>query len=97
MSNSDKSVLDIIGWCQRLEKQIDELKKENEELKTKFTAIESESAWRELIIYRPAKTQTPTEITWTEDDDLEKQKWYRENGFRRDVIGLVRELPNSDK
>ena len=90
MSKSDKSVLDIIGWCKKLEKQIDELKKENEKLKTKVTDVESESDWRELIIYRPAKKQTPTEITWTEDDDLEKQKWYRENDHRRDVIGLVK-------
>jgi len=90
MSKSDKSVLDIIGWCKRLEKQIDELRKENEELKTKFTDVESESDWRELILYRPDKKQTPTEITWTEDDDPEKQEWYRKNGFRRNVIGLVK-------
>jgi len=90
MTDTDISLLDIIGKYKRLEKQIQELKAENEALKEQSQNVDNENDWRELILYRPSKKQTPTEVTWTEDDDPDKQKWYRENGYRRDVIGLVK-------
>jgi len=96
MPESDKSVLDIIGWCQRLEKDIEKLKAENETLKQKFQSTHTENGWSELIVYRPPEHQTPIEISWTEIDDKEKQDYYRDNGDRRDIIGLVKKLPNPD-
>lgn len=96
MSETDKSVLDIIGWCQRLEKQIQELKSENEELKEKLITFTSDDNWRKLILYRtPAPKQTPLEVIWEGEETAETRIYYKKNGDRRDVIGLVKRVSES--
>ncbi len=43
----------------------------------------------ELILYRSKNSESPVEITWTEEDTLEKQEYYRNSGYRRTVIGKL--------
>jgi len=89
MSDNKTTVLDVLTRIENLERENDSLKKELDELKSE----KSEGDWRELILYRPLDKQTPVEITWTEDDDEEKQRYYREDEpMRREVIGLVRKV-----
>ena len=89
MSDNKVTVLDVLARLENLERENDSLKKELDELK----AGNTDGDWRELILYRPLHKQTPVEITWTEDDDEEKQRYYREDEpMRREVIGLIRKV-----
>ena len=89
MSDKKITVLDVLARLENLERENDSLKKELEELKLG----NNDSDWRELILYRPLDKQTPVEITWTENDSEEKQRYYREDEpMRREVIGLVRKV-----
>lgn len=87
MADEKVSVLDVLARLDKVERENEVLKKEVADLKTGNL----EDEWTELILYRPLHKQTPVEITWTEDDDKEKQRYYREDEpMRREVIGLIR-------
>ena len=89
MSDKKTTVLDVLARLEGLERQHAALQKELAELK----AQQDPKNWRELILYRELHKQTLTELTWTEDDDAEKQRYYREDEpMRREVIGLVRKV-----
>jgi len=93
MPETNKSVLDIIGWCQKLEEQIQELKTENENLKKTIEEFTSKDNWLKLILYRtPEPKQTPLEVIWEGEETAETREFYRINGDRRDVIGLVKKV-----
>jgi len=89
MSDKNVSVLDVLARLENLERKNASLEKELDKLKS----LQDLQNWQELILYHPLDANTPVEITWTEQDDDEKQRYYREDEpMRRKIIGLVRKV-----
>ncbi len=89
MSDKKITVLDVLARIENLERENDSLKKDLDKLK----AQQAQENWQELILYHPENSNTPVEITWAEQDDEKKQKYYREEEpMRREVIGLIRKV-----
>ncbi|MBC8193509.1 MAG: hypothetical protein H8E18_14075 [FCB group bacterium] len=89
MADKKTTVLDVLARLESLERKNKALEQELNQLKSELAP----EKWHELILYRQLHKQTLTEITWTEDDDEEKQRYYREDEpMRREVTGLVRKV-----